>query len=450
MQRPLIYSAAHRQRGIGTLLVAVVLLLLVMVLIATVSRTMVVEQRMSANQVRAKQAHEAAQAGIDAAMTYLITPPFGSDHDNDGMADTAADDTDSGGDAATHLVNGSLPNNSASYSVAFCHPNDNVAAIACNDTAGTRPECNHLDNNAPAGAIPEPTFLNTPLIVACGWSDDGIAKKMIRQGVSTVPALADPPTNPFIAKGGINVSGSATVTNFYNTLTIWTGQAITGIGSSGKTYIRNPAVPQPSATQAPPRPPPTSNGACGGLDCYIKTSESTVIGPDVIANDASLNNLTDTQMFTNFTGAASLVTYRERVSVRTINGAQARTLGEDRSVQGEAIVIQNVSDEDAVTPGVTGGNITLSNRTLGTREKPVVLIINDNWTGGNPTVYGAVYVRGNVVVTGNILVFGAVLVEGSVSGSGSLDVVFDPLTLINAADRTGRPGLIPGSWRDWN
>ena len=82
--------ARRRQAGLGTLLVAVVLLLLVMVLIATVSRTMVVEQRMSANQVRAKQAHEAAQAGIDAAMTFITTGVGGTDRNGDNIADDLA------------------------------------------------------------------------------------------------------------------------------------------------------------------------------------------------------------------------------------------------------------------------------------------------------------------------------------------------------------------------
>jgi type II secretory pathway pseudopilin PulG len=421
--------ARRRQAGLGTLLVAVVLLLLVMVLIATVSRTMVVEQRMSANQVRAKQAHEAAQAGIDAAMTYITTGVGGTDRNGDNIADDLASVTLSTG---------------ASYRAAFCHPEDTSTAITCSDTSGTRPGCNYLDNLTPAGgnAPQEATFLNTPLIVACGWSDDNIAKKTIRQHVGAVPALADPPNNPFIAKGGVNVTGSATVTNFYNTLTIWTGNAITTIGSSGKTYIRNPAVPQPTATQAPPAPPPSSNNACGGLGCYIQTSAGAVIGPDVIASDAGLANLSDAQMFTNFTGAPDLATYRNRVGIRTLSNAEAQTLDDNGGVQGQAIVIQNNNDGT--------GDISLPNGTVGSRERPVVLIINGNWTGGNVTVHGAVYVTGNIVVTGSPLVYGVVLVEGTVSGSGSLDVVFDPLTAENAANRTGRPGLIPGSWRDWN
>lgn len=412
--------ARRRQAGLGTLLVAVVLLLLVMVLIATVSRTMVVEQRMSANQVRAKQAHEAAQAGIDAAMTYITTGVGGTDRNGDNIADDLASVTLSTG---------------ASYRAAFCHPEDTATAITCSDTSGTRPGCNYLDNLTPAGgnAPQEATFLNTPLIVACGWSDDNIAKKTIRQHVGAVPALADPPTMPITAKGAINVSGAVTVDNLFNNLTIWSGQPVTNVGASGRTAVLDPACP----TQDPTAALLASNDPC-----LLVTSQDDVIGPDVISSDISLASLSTDEMFSNFTGAPNLSTYRDRVGVRTLSNAEAQTLDDNGGVKGQAVVIQN--DNEGT------GDITLPNGTIGSRERPVVLIINGNWTGGNVTVFGAIYVRGNITLAGNPVVQGAVLVEGNVGGTGNLTVRYSPFVMENAANRTGRPGLIPGSWRDWN
>ncbi|MFW9596037.1 MAG: hypothetical protein ACMV1D_11160, partial [Macromonas sp.] len=123
------------------------------------------------------------------------------------------------------------------------------------------------------------------------------------------------------------------------------------------------------------------------------------------------------------------------VASLVIPAAQANILDDAGVALGQAIVVE--------------GDTTLPNGTIGSRARPVVLIINGNWNGGNVTVHGAVYVTGNVNVTGSPLVYGVVVVQGTVSGSGSLDVVFDPLTVQNAANTTGRPGLIPGSWRDW-
>lgn len=416
------------QRGIGTLLVAVVLLLLVIVLLNTVSRTTLVEQRMSANQVRAKQAHEAAQAGIDNAMTYMLTGTGGFDKNGNSVADTA--------DSPVPAFANATLTNGARYRVALCDPTDTAVAPSCSDTPGTTPTCDHLNNETHANNTNESTFLKTPLIVACGWSDDGIARKMIRQYVGTVPALAMGPTNPITAKGGMNVTGSATVTNYYNNLTIWTGQALSNIGNSGKTYIRNPNLPPPLATATPPGQPPNSTcGTSGNENCYIKMTDKDTTGPDVIANDPTLSNLTNAQMFTNFTGAPNVDAYKAHVASLVIPAAQANILDDAGVALGQAIVVE--------------GDTTLPNGTIGSRARPVVLIINGNWNGGNVTVHGAVYVTGNVNVTGSPLVYGVVVVQGTVSGSGSLDVVFDPLTVQNAANTTGRPGLIPGSWRDW-
>jgi hypothetical protein len=41
------------------------------------------------------------------------------------------------------------------------------------------------------------------------------------------------------------------------------------------------------------------------------------------------------------------------------------------------------------------------------------------------------------------------VVEGDVAGTGSLDIIYDPLVSDNAANNVGRAGAIPGSWRDW-
>lgn len=91
----------------------------------------------------------------------------------------------------------------------------------------------------------------------------------------------------------------------------------------------------------------------------------------------------------------------------------------------------------------------MPNATIGSREQPVVLIIDgDLEMQGTPYVYGIVYVTGNVTGGGNVTVQGAMVIEGSVSPTGSLDVIYDPL-VGEGAKNTGRPGLIPGSWRDW-
>lgn len=118
-----------------------------------------------------------------------------------------------------------------------------------------------------------------------------------------------------------------------------------------------------------------------------------------------------------------------------ITNASADTLN---GVLGQAIVVN--------------GNLTsnMSNFTIGSRDRPVVLVINGDWTGsGNTTIYGIVYVTGDIDLSGNKLIYGAAVIEGNVEGTGSLDVIFDPVAVANAKNGVGKSGWVPGSWRDW-
>ncbi len=110
-------------------------------------------------------------------------------------------------------------------------------------------------------------------------------------------------------------------------------------------------------------------------------------------------------------------------------------------VTGEYLVIDGVG-----IPPV----VSLPNGTSGSRNQPVTILVNGNWPGGgNTTIYGMVYVKGDVNLTGGVTVVGATAVEGQVAGTGNLTVVYDPTTIDNVKTKTGKPGAIPGSWRDW-
>lgn len=399
------YTTMAKQRGMATLLVSVILLFLATILIITVSRTTLMEQRMAANEIRSRKAFEAAQAGIDRAMVTMLTT--GVDADNNNVADA--------GPSAQLWAS---PETSGSrYFVSFCQPGIALPANVCDTIA------------APVCTSVTPVFFNTPLVVSCGWSDDGIGRKLVQQAVGTVGGAASAPTNPLISKGAVNVGGSANVVNYFNNLSIWAGGSLTSIGNSGKSFVRNPTVAPPSPETVPPGPP----NSCTTSTDYVCLTDKNTTGPDVIANDPTLANLTNAQMFTNFTGQPDLATYEALVADRVIAANQANTL---TGKMGEAIVVN--------------GDTTLPNSTIGSRDRPVVLIVNGNLDlQGTPTVYGLVYITGNVTGGGNVTVQGSMVVQGVVQPTGSLDIIYDPLATTRAANNTGRRGWIPGSWRDW-
>lgn len=402
------------QRGAAALPVGVLLLFIAALVLIAVSRTTLMEQRISGNEIRVRQALQAAQAGVSHAMTYMKA----------GGIDRVSPTNQA--DAITALT---LPTG-ASYQVYFCDPSPSpMPAIyppvdACENSSSL--------STCESGFTTKARF-GIPLVLACGRSDDGIALQPVVVSFARASTLAESPDNPVIGKGTINVQGSATVTNFFTNLTIWTGDPFVSIGNSGKTFVRNPNVPQPSMSDVPP-PRPTS---CTMSTNYVCLTDKTVEGPDVIDQDLTLKNLSDTDMFRNFFGT-DIVSYRDAVATRVIQSNESVNVLESEDVAGEAVVIRDASRSVDLPGGV-----------IGSRDNPVVLIIEGNWDqGGNTTVYGIVYVMGNTNVRGNVTVYGNVSVEGSIGGTGSLDVIYDPYA-IEGSKRLGKPGVLSGSWRDW-
>ncbi|WP_165873531.1 pilus assembly PilX family protein [Parasulfuritortus cantonensis] len=394
----------RRQSGAATLFITVIVLFLTTVLVVTVSKSAIMEQIMSANEIRQRQAFEAAQAGMDRALAYFKDVAAGGiDQDLDNVADDLTPN-------AVTLGNGSK------YRVVYCNPGSALGQCPNDPTSGN-PTCD----------TPTAVNLKNPVVFACGWSDDNVGRVAIIQSFAMAESIAKTPSNPLTAKGAINVQGSATVTNYYSNLTIWTGGQLSSVGNSGKTFIRNPDVAPPDTTTAPPGEPAN----CGTTADYVCPTDKNHTGPDVIDIDPTLGNLTNAQMFLNFFGQ----TFAEYQST----ASQVIDAGDIGSVNG-------VMDQSIIVNGdtsFTGG------MTFGSRDRPVVMVINGNLTGGaNVTVYGVLYVMGNVDVAGNMLVQGAAVVQGTISGTGSLDVMYDPFALDNAS-KVGVPGPLSGSWRDW-
>lgn len=394
------------QRGATALPIAVILLFLASLVLIVVSRTTLMEQRISANEIRSSQALQGAQAGVDRALAYMQTKG-GIDKDKNGVVDNVG------------LI--ATLDGKTQYSFVFCDPETSPPATACPATPGA-PSC--------GANLTDPDLFATPMVISCGWSDDSIANRPIVITFTSAPFLAETPDNPLTGKGALNVSGSATITNYYSNLTIWTGEAFASIGNSGKTFVRNPTVSPPTIATPPPDPPTS----CTTTANYTCLTDKFTKGPDIVDNDLSLHNLTADEMFMNFFGV-DFGTYKNGIATRTITSDQ---------VSDSVLGIVGKEDEAIVITG----NTTLPNATIGSRDHPMVIIIDGNWVGGNGTLYGILYVRGNVDVAGSPDIIGALAVAGTMSGTGSLDVIFDPFALENAS-ALSKAGIISGSWRDW-
>ncbi|MFU8832863.1 MAG: PilX N-terminal domain-containing pilus assembly protein [Wenzhouxiangella sp.] len=82
-------AGRRRQQGATTLLITVIIVLLISLLTFTMTRTTVLENRMTASELSSKQAFHAAQAGLDFALQKIITNEL--DELNGACSETAVD-----------------------------------------------------------------------------------------------------------------------------------------------------------------------------------------------------------------------------------------------------------------------------------------------------------------------------------------------------------------------
>lgn len=395
-------SSGAQQRGAMTLLVALVLFIAATLLVLYTSNTAVTEQRMSANEVRSKQAFEAAQAGIELGIRHVNTG---------GAFDTQLTQAD-----ATWAAQNSF------LRARFCS-SASVPTLQCADhqSDGFSGTC-----TAPAAGD------DRAWLAACGWSDDSAARRRILTFVAKASPLPGGVTNPLTAKGTVAMGGNPTVVNYYNNLTVWTGHNLASSSATGKTVIRRPSsspgqlTPQQVADQVGGGNQVCNTNQAPDLIC---TTTSGVVGPDVIQGDSSLSILTDAQFFENFLGS-SPTEYKSSMVDSVVAAADAESI----SAGGQVYWVD--------------GNASI-NQSIGSAGNPVILVVDGDLTlSGSPTIFGVVFVKGSLSQGGGATIRGALLASGGVSGNGSLNVIYDP-DAVGGVRRLGSFASMPGSWRDF-
>lgn len=392
-----------RQGGVVTLVISLMILMLSTFVVFNVSKAILMEQKISNNDARAKQAFEAAEAGMNVAISYLNN---NADVDNNGCIDPFFD---SNADGITDTFTASI----GSGSVRVNFQDDNVFTACV----------------APSAALG---------IFSRGWSDDRTATRLISQSVIKVNPLPNRPQNPLVVRGAVTVNGSATVTNPEGFSTIWSGDDVQlGSGAATETFV-------PDLTD--PGYPACMNTA---MTCVmVSTSLNLGLGVDVIENDSSLGDLTSNEFFVNFFGM-SPTTYRDSMVTMDITDADDADLALNQVIwiQGNGSTPVDIGNITVgCTVAVNGGATCATANT-----RPSIVIVNGNVSfTGTPQFYGILYVTGNANMSGNTTVYGSAVIAGDASSTtgGSLDIIYNGSILdqtILAGASTGGAG----TWRDF-
>lgn len=176
------YKHHKHEDGMVTLLTAVILMLAVFGISYFTSDVVIHEKQLVANDYRAAQALNAAMAGMDQAIAYLV--------------------------------------------------NENTPLLAASTATTSSGRFSYTMSSAASDAIVS--------IVSDGWSEDESVHRTLTQTFGQLPVsplFQNAPNVPVLALGNADMTGNLTITNNVTDITIWVGDEVANWGN-GKTKIK--------------------------------------------------------------------------------------------------------------------------------------------------------------------------------------------------------------------
>ena len=412
-----------QQRGAATLVAVTLLCLIAMLSGVYAGRSLLAEQRASAAQYRAAQAHEAAEAGVEWLAARL----------NGGRMDgSCSPDDDSDGkslrDRYLHsdALTGKVSASTAWPVLPACAKTGAAWSCAC-PSAGP-PDLPVMDDGLPQpafaiafdqGKAQKPGVLHA-VVTGCAHrgkrclaSEDDTRSEgtaTIELDFALLPALRTAPAAALTARGTVSSPAS---------LGVFNGDA----NSSGIAIHAGAAIDAP-------------NARVSGLPGSPRTAA-------LVDSDPSLSSsaLSDAQLFVGLFGIDK-ATYRRLPTVVTLAGAS-----------GDATTALQAALSAGQRAIWVTGDLRLSDASVGSPADPLVLVVE-----GRLQVSGALRLHG-LVYAGNLVwdnaapasgwLRGAAVVEADFSGNGAPDIVYDPAILRRLQKAQGSFVKLPGSWKDF-
>jgi hypothetical protein len=408
-------APSREQRGIAATTAALLLFLAMGIIVAFTNRSLVFEQRTSANQYRYTKAFEAAEAGLEWALASINLK---ESLDTSCVPDGAANSSFRGRYLTVNSSTGAITSTglkpmcviSAAGYQCSCPAAGNAAVSADPGPAflvefTTAPQAGvvritvHGCTSAAGQCIPAP--VGTP---------DGYAKVTALLGV--LPALGTAPAATITAKDDVTWSGSGAAIGVVNTDPSTNGITINAGGDIAEEKVRITTIPGS---------PPSSS---------------------IIENDSSLSSISTDSMFSTFFGMTKEQFQGLAKTVTCPTNCTSTMEATVASFGNETPIIWVTNDMD-----ISG---TVS---IGTTANPVILVVNGNiHINGTMDVVGMVYASSttwNNTGGGSAFLRGAAVSEGSFTGNGSPDFFFDADVLNKLRFVPGAFSKIPGSWKDY-
>ncbi|MGR8980858.1 MAG: pilus assembly PilX family protein [Gammaproteobacteria bacterium] len=430
-------SVPHGQKGIATLTVTVIILVIVTLMVFFATRVGLLDLRMAGNEVRYKEAFALAEAGLDFA-TQRFNSEFKSLYDGTNKA-TSLSAVLANSQIGTYTTTGGLsPGTGEGYFTVQITEETNCFPVPVPPAI-----CDIIPTS-----IPVYTFTST------GIGPDGTGTATITRQITMSHALGgDVVDIPVVVSGAVGSGGNFNVVANPNgagrgvPVSVWTNNTISANGSSGTCHMQyfNYSISQCNPQSS------TNENLTRGTNPATEITTYSTSSPDLLPNDANF----PADLFA-FVFGIPRSDWKIKRNEAIINGQSVAS----------CTPIQNLgtSAGNKFTLWWITGDCSLNSGTeIGTDSKPVILVVDDGElsTTGSATIHGIVYLFDNpdTVATPTTDFVGTALVQGSfisdVGGDaldGNFSVVYDPSVVnsfINGGGSNFTLAYIPGSWRDF-
>lgn len=434
----------HRQQGMATLVVVMVLFLIMAMMAAYGSRNLIFEQKIASNYFRAGVSQEAAEAGVEWAIALLNgvridancqVNAAGANGFRERYLTIRASDRTVVAPAIEPIRVADCVRNEAAGWTCRCPDGALPAQAALNDAQNLQPRFALSFASATPGPLPatnpRPGVIR---LISRGCSSSGSAEckeqgnfaVQASVGVSTVAvdlallsALKNPPATPLTVTGAMNLGGA--------------GLGLHSSAPRSKGLLLSSAL---------------GGSQISGLDeNRLQSLPGTPGRQALILNDPSLKNPDGTAkkgqaLFGMYFGMG-MESYRDQAAIRRI-ACPADDCGP---------TLQQAYDAGVRMAWIAGPLTIKSNVTLGTDSRPMLIVVDGAVQLNGPMrLTGLLFANGNLDwANGSAMpaqLKGAMLVAGALSTSGVIDLWYEGAVLDELSNRTGSFIRVPGSWFD--
>ena len=421
-------SAREHQRGIAALAVTMLLLFALLLAVGFVNRNLIFEQRASANQYRSTQAFEAAEAGLEWALAQL--------GDNQRIGADCLPTTDATATSfRTRYLRYDAP--SATHSAATWTEAGVVTPL--------RPTCVRADTGwtcscpsngravltPPAGTVPAPAFTVRFQSVGSPGLVRAIAVGCTSLGAECAPV------------GDGTTDASARVQVLFGLLPGIRTVPAAALTVHGSVHADSAAFGAHNRDAASGGLAIHAGGAVDAAQVHLSVPAGASMSTAVAGSDTALASLTPAQFFATYFGIDRNARANQPVMRRLSCSTDCTA------------ALLTAIDHDAGSSLVhVDGDLPIQGpATLGSRERPVVIVASGAIRFEGPVVLNGVAYGGSVAWnhTGapGALVRGALISEGDYQGDGTPEIVYDAEVLARLKGNAGTFTRVNGSWGDF-